>query len=46
MQEVTESPKGVWAGTVKLVGTIRETILAELKDLLEDPGHYQAMGPG
>jgi len=43
MREVTERPEGVWAGTVKLVGTTRETILAEVKDLLENPGHYQAM---
>ena len=43
MREVTERPEGVWAGTVKLVGTTRETILAEVKDLMEDPGHYQAM---
>jgi len=35
--------EGVWAGTVKLVGTTRETILAEVKDLMENPGHYQAM---
>ncbi|MCL4503938.1 MAG: UDP-N-acetylglucosamine 2-epimerase (non-hydrolyzing) [Deltaproteobacteria bacterium] len=43
MREVTERPEGVWAGTVKLVGTSRETILAEVKALLEDPDHYQAM---
>jgi UDP-N-acetylglucosamine 2-epimerase (non-hydrolysing) len=43
MREVTERPEGVWAGTVKLVGTTREIILAEVKDLLENPDHYQAM---
>ena len=37
MREVTERPEGVWAGTVKLVGTTRETILAEVKELLENP---------
>ena len=43
MREVTERPEGVWAGTVKLVGTNRKIILAEVKDLMEDPGHYQAL---
>ena len=43
MREVTERPEGVWAGTVKLVGTTRPIILTEAKDLLEYPIHYQAM---
>src|SRR5208337_4548696 len=38
MRQVTERPEGLWAGTVKLVGTTRAIILTEVKDLLEDPG--------
>ena len=33
MREVTERPEGVWASTVKLVGTTRETILAEVNGI-------------
>ncbi len=43
MRQVTERPEGLWAGTVKLVGTTRAIILTEVKDLLEDPGQYQAL---
>jgi UDP-N-acetylglucosamine 2-epimerase (non-hydrolysing) len=43
MRQVTERPEGLWAGTVKLVGTTRTIILTEVKNLLEDPGHYQAL---
>jgi UDP-N-acetylglucosamine 2-epimerase (non-hydrolysing) len=43
MREITERPEGVWAGTVRLVGTTRKTILTEVKALLEDPDHYRAM---
>lgn len=43
MREVTERPEGIWAGTVKLVGTKRERIFREVKELLETPASYQAM---
>jgi UDP-N-acetylglucosamine 2-epimerase (non-hydrolysing) len=43
MRDVTERPEGVWAQTVKLVGTNREKIFQEIKELLENPVSYQAM---
>ncbi len=43
MRDVTERPEGVWAKTVKLVGTDREKIFQEIKELLENPVSYQAM---
>jgi UDP-N-acetylglucosamine 2-epimerase (non-hydrolysing) len=43
MREVTERPEGVWAKTVKLVGTDREKIFQEIKELLGNPVSYQAM---
>jgi UDP-N-acetylglucosamine 2-epimerase (non-hydrolysing) len=43
MREVTERPEGVWANTVKLVGTDRQRIFQGIKDLLENPASYQAM---
>jgi UDP-N-acetylglucosamine 2-epimerase (non-hydrolysing) len=43
MRDVTERPEGVWAKTVKLVGTDREKIFQEIKELLENPASYQAM---
>jgi len=43
MREVTERPEGVWAGTVKLVGTDRQRIFQEVRELLENPASYQAM---
>jgi UDP-N-acetylglucosamine 2-epimerase (non-hydrolysing) len=43
MRDVTERPEGVWANTVKLVGTDRERIFLEIKELLEDPASYQTM---
>jgi UDP-N-acetylglucosamine 2-epimerase (non-hydrolysing) len=43
MREVTERPEGVWAKTVKLVGTDRNKIFQEIKELLENPSSYQAM---
>ena len=43
MREVTERPEGLWAGTVKLVGTERENIFAEVRELLDNPLSYQAM---
>ena len=43
MRDVTERPEGVWANTVKLVGTDRAKIFQEIKELLENPVSYQAM---
>ena len=43
MREVTERPEGVWAGTVKLVGTDRQRIFQEVRELLENPASYRAM---
>ncbi|MBM4274918.1 MAG: UDP-N-acetylglucosamine 2-epimerase (non-hydrolyzing) [Deltaproteobacteria bacterium] len=43
MREVTERPEGLWAGTVKLVGTGRKKIFAAVKELLDNPVSYQAM---
>ncbi len=43
MRETTERPEGVTAGTVKLVGTSTERIVAEAARLLDDPAAYRAM---
>jgi UDP-N-acetylglucosamine 2-epimerase (non-hydrolysing) len=43
LREVTERPEGVAAGTVKLVGTNRERIVAETARLLEDRAEYERM---
>ena len=43
MREVTERPEGVWAGTVRLVGTDKMRIIREVRQLLEDQNSYQAM---
>jgi UDP-N-acetylglucosamine 2-epimerase (non-hydrolysing) len=43
MRNVTERPEGVWAGTVKLVGTSREKIFREAQELLDNPDCYHAM---
>jgi UDP-N-acetylglucosamine 2-epimerase (non-hydrolysing) len=43
MREVTERPEGLWAGTVKLVGTARPRIFAAVQDLLDNQASYQAM---
>jgi UDP-N-acetylglucosamine 2-epimerase (non-hydrolysing) len=43
MREVTERPEGVWAGTVKLVGTDRQRIVAGVTQLMTDPNLYDAM---
>ena len=43
MRDVTERPEGVWAQTVKLVGTDRAKIFQEIKELLDNPVSYQAM---
>lgn len=43
MREVTERPEGVQAGTVRLVGTDTEEILAQSRRLLDDPTAYAQM---
>lgn len=43
MRKVTERPEAVEAGTVKLVGTDRETIVKETQKLLEDNAAYKKM---
>ena len=43
MRENTERPEGVQAGTVKLVGTDADRIVAEVSHLLEDEAAYRAM---
>jgi len=43
MRRVTERPEGVDAGTVRLVGTDRERIIAETCRLLDDPEEHTAM---
>ncbi|WP_083654675.1 non-hydrolyzing UDP-N-acetylglucosamine 2-epimerase [Burkholderia sp. SRS-W-2-2016] len=40
MREVTERPEAVAAGTVRLVGTARESIVREVRALLRDPLAY------
>ena len=43
MRDTTERPEAVEAGTVKLVGTSRETIVAEVRRLLTDEQAYTVM---
>jgi UDP-N-acetylglucosamine 2-epimerase (non-hydrolysing) len=43
MREKTERPEAVEAGTVKLVGTADERIVAEATRLLDDPAEYARM---
>jgi len=43
MRDTTERPEGVAAGTARLVGTDRATIIAEATRLLDDPAAYAAM---
>lgn len=43
MRDKTERPEAVEAGTVRLVGTNPTTIVAEVRRLIEDQGHYQTM---
>ncbi|WP_074763666.1 non-hydrolyzing UDP-N-acetylglucosamine 2-epimerase [Paraburkholderia fungorum] len=40
MRDVTERPEAVAAGTVRLVGTARESIVNEVRALLHDPQAY------
>jgi len=43
LREVTERPEAVEAGTVRVVGTDRERIVAETAQLLEDAEAYERM---
>jgi UDP-N-acetylglucosamine 2-epimerase (non-hydrolysing) len=43
MRETTERPEAVEAGTVRLVGTDENLIVAEVSRLLDDHDHYLAM---
>ena len=43
LRRVTERPEGIQAGTVRLVGTGQEVIVAESRRLLDDPQAYTAM---
>jgi UDP-N-acetylglucosamine 2-epimerase (non-hydrolysing) len=43
MRDTTERPEAVDAGTVKLVGTNKETIVSSLLELLKKETEYQAM---
>jgi UDP-N-acetylglucosamine 2-epimerase (non-hydrolysing) len=43
LRRVTERPEGVQAGTVRLVGTDIERIVAETRRLLDDPQAYDQM---
>lgn len=43
MRNTTERPEAVAAGTVKLVGTDRATIVSQTRALLQDASHYAAM---
>jgi len=43
MRHETERPEAVEAGTVKIVGTDAETIIAEVERLLHDEIEYQRM---
>ena len=44
MRDTTERPEALEAGTVRLVGTDYDKIMAEVSVLLDDRGHYEAMG--
>ena len=43
MRDTTERPEALEAGTVRLVGTDYDRIMAEVSALMDDPAHYQAM---
>jgi UDP-N-acetylglucosamine 2-epimerase (non-hydrolysing) len=43
LREVTERPEAVWSGTVRIIGTSRERVVAEVRRLLDDQQHYQQM---
>lgn len=43
MRDTTERPEGVEAGTLRLVGTVEETIYEGFTELLDDVAVYEAM---
>ncbi|MEG1306161.1 MAG: UDP-N-acetylglucosamine 2-epimerase, partial [Bacilli bacterium] len=43
LRDTTERPEGIKAGTLKLVGTVEETIYEETKKLLLDKKEYDLM---
>jgi UDP-N-Acetylglucosamine 2-epimerase (EC 5.1.3.14) len=43
LREVTERPEAVRAGTVRVIGTSRKRVVAEVRRLLDDQQHYQQM---
>ena len=43
MRDTTERPEALEAGTVKLVGTNYDRIVAEVSALLDNPAHYDTM---
>ena len=43
LRDTTERPEGIDAGTVRLVGTERESIVAAASELLADPSAYRRM---
>ena len=43
MRDTTERPEALEAGTVKLVGTNYDKIVAEVSALLDDQAHYDTM---
>lgn len=43
MRDTTERPEAVSAGTVRLVGTLKEVLVKEVKRLIEDEDHYRKM---
>lgn len=43
MRDTTERPEALEAGTVKLVGTSKETIIKEAQKLLDDENEYNTM---
>lgn len=43
MRQTTERPEGVEAGTLRLVGTTRESVHAGFRAILDDPALYAAM---
>ena len=43
MRDTTERPEALEAGTVRLVGTDYDRIMAEVSALMDDPAHYRAM---
>jgi UDP-N-acetylglucosamine 2-epimerase (non-hydrolysing) len=46
LRHETERPEAVTAGVVRLVGTSRAKIAAEVQRLLDDPVHYRSMARG